>query len=110
MIGITILKIISLLQIWKTLNNFLEELNKVKPLPREQNSDPISNSRNNEDFRELTVNLNDGSRVRLTLLKDGYIYYGFMDVYFEMNEGVFSKMWSKLLNSTGLVGKKEILL
>lgn len=80
----------------KELNNFLEELNKVKPLPREQNSDPISNSRNNEDFKELTVNLNDGSRVRLTLLKDGYIYYGIMGVYFEMDEGVFSKMWSKL--------------
>ncbi|WP_277587091.1 hypothetical protein [Psychrobacillus antarcticus] len=78
------------------LNTFLEELKKVKPLLREQNSDPISNSRNNEDFRELTINLNDGSRVRLTLLKDGYIYYGFMGVYFEMNEGVFSKMWSQL--------------
>ena len=78
------------------LDTFLEELKKVKPLPREQNADPISNSRNNEDFRELSINLNDGSRVRLTLLKDGYIYYGFMDVYFEMNEGVFSKMWSQL--------------
>ncbi|RDW20851.1 hypothetical protein CWR48_04390 [Oceanobacillus arenosus] len=82
----------------QALNIFLEELNKVKPLPREENSDPIGNSpnRNNEDFRELSINLNDGSLVRLTLLRDGYIYYGFMDVYFEMNEDVFLKMWSQL--------------
>lgn len=80
----------------KTFDAFIEELNKVNPLPRDENLDPISNSRNDDAFRELTVNLNDGSRVKLTLLKDGYIYYGFMDVYFEMNEDVFSKIWSQL--------------
>lgn len=78
------------------LNTFLDELKKVKPIPRDQNSYPISNSRNNENFRELTISLNDGSRVKLTLLKDGSISYGFMDVYFKMNEDVFSKMWSQL--------------
>jgi hypothetical protein len=80
----------------ETLNTFVTELNKAKPFPRTQDSDPISNSRNDEDFRELTVNLNDGSMVRLTLLRDGYIYYGFMNVYFQMNQDVFSKMWSQL--------------
>lgn len=80
----------------ETLDAFIEELNKAKPLPFDENLDPISNSRNDDVFRELTVNLNDGSRVKLTLLKDGYIYYGFMDVYFEMNEDVFSKIWSQL--------------
>lgn len=79
----------------ETLNTFVAELNRAKPFPRGQNSDPISNSRNNENFRELTVNLNDGSMVRLTLLRDGYIYYGHMGVYFQMNEDVFSKMWSQ---------------
>ena len=53
------------------LYTFLEELNISEPLPREQNSDPIGNSRNNEEYTKLTLHLHDGSRIRLTLLKDG---------------------------------------
>ncbi|PSL40919.1 hypothetical protein B0H99_10351 [Planomicrobium soli] len=74
----------------------LEELNNSKPLPHEQNSDPIGDSQNNEEYKELTVHLDDGSRIRLTLLKDGYIYCGFMGVYFEMNQNVFTTMWRLL--------------
>lgn len=80
----------------ETLNTFVVELNKAKPIPRGQNSDPISNSRTDEEFRELSIKLNDGSTVRLTLLKEGNIYYGFMGVYFKMDEDVFSKMWSQI--------------
>lgn len=78
------------------LNSFIQDLMEAKPLPREENSDPISESRNDEKFRELTIYLNDGSRVNLTLLKGGYIYYGFMNVYFKMGEDEFSKMWDQL--------------
>ena len=80
----------------ETLNTFVVELNKTKPIPRGQNSDPISNSRTDEEFRELSIKLNDGSTVRLTLLKEGNIYYGFMGVYFKMDEDVFSEMWSQI--------------
>jgi hypothetical protein len=80
----------------ETLNTFVAELNKTKPFPRGQNSDPIGNSRTDEQFRELSIKLNDGSRVNLTLLKEGYIYYGYMGVYFQMNEDVFSKMWKQI--------------
>lgn len=79
-----------------SVNIFLEELNKAKPRPREQNSDPIGDSRNNEEFKELIIYLDDGSRVSLTLLKDGYVYYGFMGVFFEMNKDAFSTMWNQL--------------
>lgn len=75
-----------------SLNAFLEDLNKAKPLPRNQNSDPIDESRNNEVFKELIIHLDDGSRVSHTLLKDGYFYYGFMVVYFEMKKEIFSTM------------------
>jgi hypothetical protein len=81
---------------FQTLNAFVAELNKTKPFPRGQNSDPIGNSRTDEQFRELSIKLNDGSRVNLTLLKEGYIYYGYMGVYFQMNEDVFSKMWKQI--------------
>jgi hypothetical protein len=80
----------------ETLNTFVTELNESKPIPRGQNSDPISNSRTDEQFRELSINLDDGSTVRLTLLKDGYIYYGFMGAYFKMDEDVFLKMWKQI--------------
>jgi hypothetical protein len=80
----------------KILNDFVEKLNKTKPFPRGENSEPISKSRNNEEFRELTVSLNDGTKVKLILLKNGYIYYGHMGAYFKMNDEIFSKMWSQL--------------
>lgn len=78
------------------VNNFVQKLNEAKPFPRQENSDPMGNSRNNENFKELIIRLNDGSQVSLKLLKGGYIYYGIMDVYFQMNEDGFSKMWSQL--------------
>ncbi|MEI5908189.1 hypothetical protein WAK64_14110 [Bacillus spongiae] len=80
----------------KTLNTFVVELNKAKPFPRSLDSDPIRQSRSEENFRELSIILNDGSTVRLTLLSGGYIYYGYMDVYFKMNEDIFSDFWSNL--------------
>ena len=67
-----------------------EELNNSKPLPHEQNSETIGDSQNIEEYKELTVHLDEGSRIRLTLLEDGYIYYGFVGVYFEMNQNVFA--------------------
>ncbi|WP_316568278.1 hypothetical protein [Neobacillus sp. YIM B06451] len=80
----------------KILNDFVEELYKTKPLPRGENLDPISNSRNNDEFKELTIQLNDGTKVKLILLKDGYIYYGFMGAYFKMNDDIFLSMWGQL--------------
>ncbi|AXI00819.1 hypothetical protein DV702_14555 [Sporosarcina sp. PTS2304] len=80
----------------KTVNAFLEELKDTKPFPRKQQSDPLNMSRNDEEFRELTLQLLDGSTVTLIVLKGGYIYYGLTDVYFEMNEQVFSEIWNQL--------------
>ena len=78
------------------LNAFLEELNHTKPFLRERNGSGLNELRNDEGFTELTVNLNDGSTVRLELLEGGYIDYGAMDVYFKMEADVFSEMWSLL--------------
>lgn len=78
------------------LNDFVEELNKSKPFPRENDSDPISHSQNNEEFRELTIHLKDGTKVSLTLLKENAIYYGYMAAYFKMDDAVFREMWGML--------------
>ncbi|AXI00950.1 hypothetical protein DV702_15265 [Sporosarcina sp. PTS2304] len=79
-----------------TVNTFVEELNNTKPLARERQSDPLNTSRNDEEFRELSLQLADGSFVTLSLLKDGYIYYSMTDVYFEMNQRTFSELWNQL--------------
>ncbi|WP_130806198.1 hypothetical protein [Senegalia massiliensis] len=78
------------------VNSFIEYLNNAKPLLRESNSDPIRNSRNNEEYRNLIIELNDGSKVNLTLIKGGYIYYGYMNIYFKMNENEFLKIWNEI--------------
>jgi hypothetical protein len=78
------------------LDTFIENLNKAKPLLREMNSDPIVDLRSDEEFKELIIHLNDGSKISLKLLKGSYIYYGYMDVYFKMDDDAFSKMWSQL--------------
>lgn len=78
------------------VNSFIESLNNAEPLPREPNSDPIRNSRNNEEYRNLLIELNDGSKVNLTLIKGGYIYYGYMNIYFKMDENEFSKIWNEI--------------
>ncbi len=80
----------------EAVNMFLDELNRAIPISRGLNSDPISEYRSDENFRELTIHLQDGSKVKLTLLKDGYIYYGFMGAYFEMEEEIFSTFWSQI--------------
>lgn len=80
----------------ETLNLFVEKLNDANPLVRSEHSDPIGDYRTDDGFRELTIKLNDGSNVRLVLLKDGYIYYGWMSVYFKMEQPIFSEMWNQL--------------
>lgn len=77
----------------EALNVFVEELNNTKPYPRGQVSEPINDYRNDEHFRELSINLNNGSTIKLTLFKEGYIYYGYTGAYFKMNEEVFSELW-----------------
>lgn len=79
------------------VNRFVEALNDMWPFLRTEIDDPIGDVKNtNENFRELIVNLQDGSMVKLMLLEDGYVYYGGTAVYFEMEQEVFSEMWGQM--------------
>lgn len=80
----------------ETVNSFIEVLNKAEPHLRGQDSDPLVDNLTSETYRELTISLKDGSKVKLTLLKGGYVYYGFMDAYFKVDEDAFTKMWGLL--------------
>lgn len=80
----------------KIVNAFVEELNGTKQFLRGENSDPIANPKSNDNFSEITITLKDGSKVRLLLLKGGYIYYGFMGAYFKMDDKVFTELWKQI--------------
>ena len=43
-----------------------------------------------------SIRLKDGTAMTFKLLKGGYVYYGFMDVYFEVDEQVFNETWHLL--------------
>lgn len=79
------------------LQSFLESLNNATPYSRINNSEPMNEqTRNNENFRELVLHLKNGSKVNLILIKGGYVYYGFQDIYFQVNEDEFSAFWKLL--------------
>lgn len=78
------------------VNNFIQELNKAKPFLQTGDFDPIVEYRTNENFKILMIQLKDGSKVSLTLLKGGYIYYGYSDLYFKMDDEKYSEIWEQL--------------
>ncbi|WP_342429675.1 hypothetical protein [Neobacillus sp. FSL H8-0543] len=78
------------------LNSFIEALNETVPHPYERVEAELGDFRNDENYRELSLHLKDGTKVNLVVLKDGYIRYGYLDVYFKMENETFSKIWQLL--------------
>jgi hypothetical protein len=75
-------------------NSFAKELNNTIPYSYENVS--IDEYRNNGDYRELMLELNDGSTVQLALYKNGFIRYGFSDFFMKMENDVFQKLWDQM--------------
>lgn len=80
-----------------TLHSFFKSLNNATPYSRISNPEPMNEqTRNDEHFRELVIQLKDGSKINLILIKGGYVYYGFQDIYFKLNEDEFFTFWKLL--------------
>lgn len=75
-------------------NNFAKELNNTIPYSYE--SAEIDEYRNNGDYRELKLELKDGSIVQLALYKNGFIRYGYSDFFMKMEHEVFQKLWDQM--------------
>ena len=74
-------------------NEFVKELNNTAPYAPES----IEEFRRNQNsHKELIFKLKDGSRVSMAIFKDGYINYGYNNVYFKMEQEIFQKLWDKL--------------
>jgi hypothetical protein len=77
--------------------SFLDRLNKSKPVLAENLPLKRQEYYNDERFRELTVYLYDGTKVRLTLFEGGFVHYGYMPIYFKMDDiEVFNNVWIQL--------------
>ncbi|NBI07662.1 hypothetical protein [Senegalia massiliensis] len=96
---IVLIGVIYIYNNWNRNDNISNESIKITKIQLSEDlsdADPIRNSRNNEEYRNLIIELNDGSKVNLTLIKGGYIYYGYMNIYFKMNENKFLKIWNEI--------------
>lgn len=78
----------------KILNSFIEELNTTSPITYETINETLGNYRNDQQYRELILELKDGSKVHLVIIKDGYIRYDHL--YFKMEDEIFTQMWKQL--------------
>jgi len=75
------------------LNEVSEELNNAVPYNYETVEKDIDSSRNNNEFREFTLKLKDGSELKFTAFKKGYISYGYSNIYFKVEKSVIDKLW-----------------
>ncbi|MCL6573982.1 MAG: hypothetical protein K6T88_20245, partial [Bacillus sp. (in: Bacteria)] len=65
----------------ESLNTFIEELNNTVPYIGESIEEKLGDFRNEEEYKELTLQLKDGTKVKLVVIKGGYIHYGFLNLY-----------------------------
>ncbi|OZM57974.1 hypothetical protein CIB95_06355 [Lottiidibacillus patelloidae] len=79
------------------IHSFFETLNETKPILQEDLPLTRHDYYNDERFRELIVYLNDGTKVRITLFEGGYVHYGYMPIYFKMEDlEIFNQVWVQL--------------
>jgi len=76
------------------LNTFVTELNEAKPYAREVVEEELGEFRNNDQYRHLSLTLSDGTIVTLNIVREGYVRYGYADVYFKLEGDTFQNVWA----------------
>ncbi len=77
------------------LNEALKDLNNAVPYDYQSVGEDIDNSRNNNGFREFTLKLKDGSRLKFNVFKNGYVSYGYSNIYFKVKNSIIDKLWQR---------------
>ncbi len=77
------------------LTSFVETLNDSIPYLREDVEAKLGSFQNNEQYKELTISLTDGTNVTLWAIKEGYISYG-NTLFFKMDHEVYMKLWNQM--------------
>lgn len=78
------------------LHLFVEQLNQTVPVDYKSAEKVLGDYYNDQKYRRIILQLVDGSKVNIVVTKDGYIRYGFQDVYFKMDDTIFADMWKQL--------------
>lgn len=77
------------------LNEVLIELNNAVPYNYVSIENSIESSKNNNDFRQFTLNLKDGLELKFTVFKSGYISYGYSNIFFKLDASDIDKLWKQ---------------
>lgn len=75
---------------------FIEGLKKAKPIEDSAFEEEMGNFRNDDQFRELYIVLQDGIHLRLVLIKGGYVLYDMLGVVFEVDHENFDSLWNAM--------------
>jgi hypothetical protein len=75
------------------LNEAIKELYTAVPYDYQTIGDELDKARNNDAFREITLKQKDGLELKLTIFKNGYVSYGYTNIYFKVNNSVIEKLW-----------------
>lgn len=79
------------------INEFLDELDDSSPCLIEMIHGHIYGDWNKRDAkRNIIIKLKDGCNVGFTLVKGGYVLYGYCDAAFKISDSVFDELWNKL--------------
>lgn len=79
------------------LNSLVEELYKATPYLPEDIEGSLGDYRNDDQYRELYLDLKDGSKnINITILKGGYVYYGYPRIYFKLDSKFSETLWDNL--------------
>lgn len=79
----------------KLLNEALMGLNTSVPFKYEDVESEIDSSRNNNGFRQFALKLKDGSELKISVFKNGYVSYGYSNIYFKVDASVINKLWQQ---------------
>lgn len=80
----------------KLLKSFVGAIHDSIPYLREDVEAKLGNFQNNEQYKELTMTLTDGTSVTLWVIKEGYISYG-NTLYFKMDSEVMMNLWNQMI-------------
>jgi hypothetical protein len=78
------------------LNKFFGEINKSNPYLLEEIESALGDYQNDDQFRDVTLSLKDGSKVNFSILKSGYVHYGLSNTYFKVEGKIIEELWSQL--------------
>ncbi|HEX9026845.1 MAG TPA: hypothetical protein VF839_10350 [Clostridium sp.] len=79
------------------LDSLLNEINMATPYLPEDIETSLGDYRNNDECKQISFDLKDGSKnITLSILKSGYVYYGYPRIYFKIDDTFTAELWDKL--------------